>query len=104
MVVSTSPVAKPALLLTAERSATAPNFAKKRPRWSSEMHKGTLCKVTFVFLVSIHSVSSLTGFVVRILPSSALATSSICNKMSHIALFLLANTLAKILRIVELLP
>lgn len=91
-----------ALLLTAERLATALNFAKKRTRWSSEMYKGTSCKVTFDFLVSIHSDSSLTDFVVRRLPASALAASSVCSRMFHIALLLLGNTLAKILRLVEL--
>lgn len=104
IIVSTSPVSMTALHLTAERLATAPDFAKKKTRWSSEMCKGTSCKDTFVFLVSIHSDSSLTDFVVKRLPASDLAASSVCSRVRHIALLLLANTLAKILRLVELPP
>lgn len=65
IITSKSPVATPALLLTDETSATSINLAKKTPKWSSVIYRGTLCKVSFVFLGTIYSICNLTDFVVR---------------------------------------
>lgn len=53
--ISTSPVAMPALLLINATSETAPNLQKKN-KWSSEMYRGTPCRVTLTFLAPIYSI------------------------------------------------
>lgn len=53
---------------------------KEIAQWSSEMYKGTSCKITFVFLVSIYSICILT---VRLFSASDLTASSTASKTSH---------------------
>lgn len=51
-----------------------------------------------LFRVPMYSVWNLSDLVVRILPANVIAASSVANRMSHIALDLLANTLAPIFK------
>lgn len=88
--ISMSPVAIPVLFLMGKTSDTSPNWAKKSPKWSSNM--------TLVFLVPKYSVWSLTALVKSMYSARSFAASSVASRMSHIALLLLANIFAPIFR------
>lgn len=85
-----SPVAMPALLMASSMGS----HCEKRDQGDLQRYPWASCEMLYL-------VCSLTDFVVRMLPTNSLAASFDANRMFHMALLHLANTLAVILRLLR---